>query len=371
MAQAILQFGTSRFLQAHVDLMVSEALRAGQALGGILVVQSTSSTESSARLAAMARGEGFPVHIRGLAAGQVVDRQVRVDSVREALHAQAGWKELLDAFAQAEVVVSNTADTGFDPDPSDDAGLLSAPHRIPYSYPAKLLVLLHRRWRVNPQASLTICPTELIGRNGDVLRRLVVDLAVRWAVPPGLRDYLQERCIWVNSLVDRIVSGALQPVGAIAEPYALWAVERRPGMKLPCTHADIVVTQDLSTHERLKLFVLNLGHTWLAEQWLQGQAGSARTVLEAMHEPLLRQGLEEVWDAEVMPVFDALGLGAQARAYVAVVRERLCNPFLEHALSDIAGNHAQKKARRVAALLELADGMGLPRTQARLRRLPP
>lgn len=369
MAQPILQFGTSRFLQAHVDLMISEALQAGQALGGITVVQSTFSPESSTRLAAMAQARGFPVHIRGLAAGQVVDRQVWVDSVREALHAQARWSELLDAFAQAEVVVSNTADTGFELDASDDAALLTAPHRVPNSYPAKLLVLLHRRWQGNPHAPLTICPTELVARNGDVLRGVVTGLADRWRVPRGLRDYLEERCIWVNSLVDRIVSAALRPAGAVAEPYALWAVESREGMRLPCAHADLVVTDDLSTHERLKLFVLNLGHTWLAEQWLQGRAGSARTVLQAMHEPLLREGLEQVWDAEVMPVFEALGLGPQARAYVEVVRERLCNPFLEHALSDIAGNHAQKKARRVGALLELADSLGVPRTQARLRQL--
>ena len=41
--RAILQFGTGRFLLAHVDLFVSEALAAGQAAGGILVVQTTRS----------------------------------------------------------------------------------------------------------------------------------------------------------------------------------------------------------------------------------------------------------------------------------------------------------------------------------------
>ena len=35
----ILQFGTSRFLQAHVDLFVSEARKDGQDCGPIAVVQ--------------------------------------------------------------------------------------------------------------------------------------------------------------------------------------------------------------------------------------------------------------------------------------------------------------------------------------------
>lgn len=370
MTQPILQFGTGRFLQAHVDLMVSEALARGQALGGITVVQSTSNPESSARLAAMARPGGFPVRLRGLEREQVVDRQVQVASVRETLHAPTQWQELLAQFAQAEVVVSNTADTGFQLDPADDATLLAEGGGVPRSYPARLLVLLHHRWRTNPEACLTILPTELVSRNGDVLRALVAGLSAQWAAPPSFQDYLREGCIWANSLVDRIVSAPLQPVGAVAEPYALWAIESTAGLKVPCVHPDIVLTHDLATYERLKLFVLNLGHTWLAEQWLQGET-PVRTVLEAMHEPTLRQGLEEVWSEEVLPVFEALGLGAQARVYVDVVRGRLCNPFLAHALADIASNHAQKKARRVAPVLELAAQAGAASRFTRLRQLCP
>ena len=37
----ILQFGTSRFLQAHADLFISEALARGEALGPVTVVQSS------------------------------------------------------------------------------------------------------------------------------------------------------------------------------------------------------------------------------------------------------------------------------------------------------------------------------------------
>jgi tagaturonate reductase len=73
------------------------------------------------------RTDGFPVRLLRLDRGAVVDRQVRVASVRETPHAHTDWQELLACFAQAEVVVSNTADTGFHLDPSDDAGLLVDP----------------------------------------------------------------------------------------------------------------------------------------------------------------------------------------------------------------------------------------------------
>ena len=50
----ILQFGASRFLQAHVDLFVSEALPRGEAMGPIAVAGTTGSPESRRRIAAFA-----------------------------------------------------------------------------------------------------------------------------------------------------------------------------------------------------------------------------------------------------------------------------------------------------------------------------
>lgn len=365
--QPIVQFGTGRFLQAHVDLFVSQALARGEALGGIAVVQSTASAQSSARLAAMRDGAGFPVRIRGLVRGEVVDREEWVNSIRETCHAEAQWPVLVACFTQARVVVSNTAEAGFKLDSSDDAGLIGDPLRVPRSFPAKLVVLLHERWQRNPEEPLTLCPTELVSHNGDVLRDTVLGLAQAWRLADPFLAYLQERCVWVNSLVDRIVSAPLEPVGAVAEPYALWAVERTAGMTLPCTHPDVQVVDDVTTHERLKLFILNLGHTWLVDESLRC-GSAARTVLDAMHDRRLRDGLEAVWAEEVVPVFEAMGLGARARAYVDVTRDRLCNPFLAHALADIAANHEEKKRRRIQPVLELAGKLGVAAPQSRLRR---
>jgi len=67
----ILQFGTSRFLQAHVDLFISQALGNGQALGKVTVVQTTGSADSAERVQALASGAGYPVRIQGLDNGQV------------------------------------------------------------------------------------------------------------------------------------------------------------------------------------------------------------------------------------------------------------------------------------------------------------
>jgi tagaturonate reductase len=363
---SILQFGTGRFLQAHVDLFVSDALRQGQALGRITVVQSTGSPQSSARAAALSHG--YRVEVRGMQQGQPVQTTVQVNSIQTVWHADRNWAQLRDAMAgSVQVIVSNTADAGYMLDATDQAALLHTPHATPRSYPAKLLVLLHHRWQRRPEAPLTLYPCELVSRNGETLRAIVRDLALQWDAPSAFIHYLQTHCAWVNSLVDRIVSSPLEPAGAVAEPYALWAVEKQDRMVLPCSHPAIVQTDDLASFEQRKLWLLNLGHTFLAEHWQRMGGPAGMTVVQAMHTPALRDPLEAVWAEEVLPVLDAEGRGAAARPYLEELRDRLLNPFLEHRLADIAQNHAEKKQRRLAPVVQRAEELQLPLAQLQLR----
>ena len=365
MGNPILQFGTSRFLQAHVDLFTSEALAAGRALGEITVVQTTSSAESRARIDALRAARRYPVRIRGRRHGATIDRVVDCTAITEALHATEDWARLRERVAcEVRTIVSNTGDGGYALFDDDGADLLDGA-RSPRGFAAKLAVLLHERFRAGG-APVTLLPCELVARNGDTLRDLVIAVARRWEADAAFVDYLTGGCVWVNSLVDRIVSEPIHPVGAIAEPYALWAVGRTAGMTLPCEHPDIVVTDDLERYERRKLLLLNLGHTVLAEQWLARGGMPDVTVGAAMDDPAYRAPLEAVWNDEVMPVFDALGEHDAALAYLDEVRDRFSNPFLAHRLADIAGNHDMKKARRLRPVVDLARALKLQIRQPHL-----
>ena len=352
----ILQFGTGRFLQAHVDLFVSEAMDADAALGGITVVQTTDDPQGRARVAALAQGRGHEVRIRGLAHGRAVDERRHCRSVRAALRSATQWDTVRREIAggAVRVLVSNTGDAGWQLARTDDRGHLARDAAAPRAYPAKLLVLLHDRWQARPDDALTLLPCELVARNGERLRDVVAGLALAWDMPAAFQDWLRGHPAWANSLVDRIVSEPLEPVGAVAEPYALWAIERQPALMLPCRHAAIVLTDDLARFERLKLWLLNLGHSVLAELWLRDGRADDRTVLQAMQDDAMRSTLEGVWADEVLPVFDALGEGDAARDYLVALRERLLNPWLAHRLADIAAHHETKKARRFAPVVALA-----------------
>ena len=231
----ILQFGASRFLQAHVDLFVSDALARGEAMGPIAVAGTTGSPESRRRIAAFATGLPYRVLVKGLSNGAVVDESVEVGSVGAGVDAATQWDELERLFVAARCAVSNTADRGYETDPDDrpDAG-------PPRSFPAKLAKLLLARFSAGADP-ITLFPCELTPANGKVLRGVVLDMLDRWQAPATARRWVGEECLWVNSLVDRIVSEPLEPLGAVAEPYALWAIEDQPGLELPCRHPAIIV----------------------------------------------------------------------------------------------------------------------------------
>lgn len=362
----ILQFGTSRFLLAHADLFISQALDEGKAIGRIAIVQTTGNAESLKRVAALSSGLPYPVRIRGIRDGQEVDDEISCKAVALALTADTDWAEVRRIACVAKVVLSNTGDRGYELDSVDGPDLADDFTTVPKSFPAKLCMLLLERFQRHPEEPLSIFPCELVPRNGDRLSAIIRQLAVEWQLPAGFVFYLNEKCRFANSLVDRIVSEPLDPVGAVAEPYALWAIETQDGIVLPCKHASIVLTDDLDRYERLKLFLLNLGHSYLAERWLLDHRAKDETVRQAMGDRALLADLETLWCGEVLPVFEAEGLGEDAKAYIGSVRDRFLNPFLAHRLADIAANHEEKKRRRFLPVVAAAERLGLHLPQPKL-----
>ncbi|MES0882555.1 mannitol dehydrogenase family protein [Roseibium sp. SCP14] len=358
----IVQFGTSRFLQAHADLFISEALREGRALGRITVVQSSGDASRASRLQALADPEGYSVQIKGVDQGELVDTVRTVQSVARGLSLPFDLAEIAAIIkGKARIIISNTADAGFRPQDADKTAEFSAQ----MSYPAKLTWFLFQRFRAGGEP-IQVMPAELIPQNGTVLRGLVLSIAQIY--PEEFRAWLQSEVLWVNSLVDRIVSEPLEPAGAVAEPYALWAIENQPGLIVPCEHPDVRVVDDLEQVETLKLYILNLGHTYMVSRWLAAGSLSRQFVREAIEDDVELADLKDLYAREVVPAFAAQGRAEEAEAYVKTTIDRFQNPFLDHKLSDIAQNHAEKVDRRIGSFLKWAKAsdpdMQMPRLEA-------
>ena len=358
----VMQFGTSRFLQAHADLFFTEA----EPPKTVTAVQSSGDAARAHRIAALAAPGGFPVHVRGIKDGRIVDEARQVTSIRRGLSTVSHWPQITAIFTgQISCVISNTGDVGFDPLPADAA---PTPHQA-MSYPAKLFHLLAARHRAGREP-IAIFPLELVPGNGAVLMRRVMDVARLNRADDAMLTFL-DACIWANSLVDRIVAQPIEPAGAIAEPYALWAIERQPALIAPCVHPAVRLVDDLDPVERLKLHILNLGHTVLVDLWRSADGAADLTVCQALEGPL-GDDLNAVLQDEVLAGFGARGMRRQAEAYLQTTLERFANPFLDHRLSDIAVNHRSKIDRRLVAFVdwvrELEPEFAAPRLEAIARR---
>ncbi|MDE2445085.1 MAG: mannitol dehydrogenase family protein [Alphaproteobacteria bacterium] len=350
MKNQILQFGTSRFLQAHADLFVHEAREAGQDIGPITVVKTTHSLERAGRVAAFGDPSGYQVRIRGLSDGALVERSVWVRSVVAGLDAHENWPQVQDEFVcRTAIVICNVGEAGYAVS-AEDIALGPDDSKLPAGFPAKLLRLLLARF-YGGALPLLILPCELISENGKVLRGVLRDLAITWKLDDSFLTWLGAQVNICNTLVDRIVSEPLEPIGAITEPYALWAIEASDPLTIPFSHPAIVVTDDLTPFLRLKLHILNLGHSFLAQIWMAEKHQPDETVREILNDPDILMRLTELYRQDIVPGFTVWGMRAEAQAYVISTLERFRNPYLNHRLSDIFHNHALKVQRRGADFL--------------------
>ena len=352
--ETVLQFGSGRFLRGFADLFISHANAGGQAVGRVVVVQST----GDARAAGLNQGAGrYHVVVRGYEDGEVVDRVEVCDSVSRALHAPTEWPAVLELARSPALrtVLSNTTEAGYVLDPAD--GPTDSP---PRSFPAKLLAVLHARWRAGGEP-LTVVPCELIEGNAGILRGLLARLATDWRLPAEFHDWLGY-CPVLHTLVDRIVTGTpadhpllgIDPMLIVAEPFAFWAVEDHPASQFRLQHPSVVRTPDVTPFFLRKVRILNAAHTALL---VKARPRGFALVREAVEDPDLGAWLRRLLGEEIVPTLD--GRVDQPARFAEQTLERFRNPFLDHKFSDIALHHASKvQVRLVPTRDEFAAKFG-------------
>jgi tagaturonate reductase len=336
--ETILQFGSGRFFRAFADLFIHQANAGGQAVGRVVIAQSTGGERAGGL---NDQGGRYHVLVRGLENGTVVERLEPVSSVSRALVASTQWDEVraLARSPQLRVVLSNTTETGYDLFPGD------RPEQTPpRSFPAKLLLLLRERYAA-ALPGLTIVPCELREHNADLLRKIVTQLAADWDLPAEFRSWLTTECVWLNTLVDRIVTAtpadhpllATDRLLTVCEPYALWAIQDVPRAGHFLEQPAVIWTANVEPYFLRKVRILNGAHTALA---IRALPLGFQTVRQAVNDPEMGAWLERLLFEEVVPVL--VGRVNDPEGFARQTLERFRNPFLEHKLTDIVVHHAAK-----------------------------
>ena len=373
MRERVLQIGTGNFLRAFTGWMVDRMNRLGLFDGRIVVAQATPTSRVTET---MNQQDGwYTVLARGLAGSERVEQVNVVGSISRAINPYAASCEYLSLAGRPDLrfVVCNTT----------EAGVVYRRSAIfeegcPQTFPAQLAALLYGRYCVFKGAAdrgWIVLPCELIDRNGDTLKRIVLQHAEDWGFERGFVEWVNEACCFTNTLVDRIVPGfpsdeadALRErlgyedrLLTAAEVYHSWVIEadRDVAKEWPVAEAGVNVTwtDDLTPYRTRKVRLLNGPHTMMiAPSLLAGK----ESVRESLEDPVIWELVQRALFEEIIPTVDLPEDDKQQ--YSKDVLERFRNPFIVHRLTSIALNGVSKWRVRVLPSLEAYAAMrgGLP-----------
>jgi tagaturonate reductase len=355
--EKVVQFGEGNFLRAFVDWMISRMNTRGLFNGSVVVVQPI----PQGMVDALNDQDGlYTVLLRGIRDGKPIEEKEVVTSVSRGLNPYTDFAGFLRCAEDPGLrfIVSNTTEAGIafrDKDRPTDAP--------PASFPGKLTVFLHHRFRQFSGAADKGCvmlPCELIERNGDTLKKTILQTARNWRLETAFLDWLEHHNEFTNTLVDRIVTGyPRDEIVALTaslgyhddlldagEIFHSWVIESRWNLAgdLPLTEAglDVVWTTNMTPYRDRKVRILNGAHTMLA---LAAYLAGKRTVGECMADVLLRGYVEKALAEEIIPTLDLPKEGLLR--FAAAVMERFANPHIKHYLLSIALNSTSKYRARV------------------------
>ncbi len=368
--EKVLQFGTGVLLRGLPDYYIDKANKQNVFNGRVVVVKSTGSNVD-----AFAKQNGLFTHcIKGIVDGEKTEKFIINAAISRVLSANENWYEIMQYAASPEmqVVISNTTEVGIELKTDDD--IFAAP---PHSFPAKLLAFLYRRFKVfngNAESGMVIIPTELIVDNGERLKDIVLQLATINHLEDTFLKWLNEANDFCNSLVDRIVPGALKKqeqeifeqhagysdaLTIMSEPYSLWAIETasektKSILSFQQTDETVIITADIDKYRELKLRLLNATHTFCcALAFMSG----FNLVNEAMRDISFNSFIKKLMKDEIAPCITGGNIGTDdAIAFANQVIDRFSNPFIEHRWLSISLNYSAKiKSRCVPLICSYAE----------------
>lgn len=356
--ERVIQFGEGGFLRGFVDWMLHKINATSDFNGSVVVVQPIKEglcdmlTAQDCVYTHIVRGsEGYETE--------------RIDVISRCVKPYDDFAAYLALAENPDFrfIVSNTTESGIVFSPDDK--ITDAP---PASFPAKLTLLLKRRYELG-LGGFIFLPCELIDRNGDNLKKCVLQYADLWSLGDGFKAWIENENVFTNTLVDRINTG--YPRGEelnlgyednmvnTSEFFHLWVIETECDIEaeLPFSSANlnVIVTRDkLEMYRTRKVRILNGAHTSLVPHAL---LSGFDTVKSCIDDPEMREHIRRCVFDEIIPTLDLPR--DELESYAASVLERFGNPYIKHYLSSIALNSVSKfKVRVLPSILEYERRFG-------------
>ena len=361
--ERVIQFGEGGFLRGFVDWMLQKINEASDFDGSVVVVQPI----EQGMCDMLSAQDCVYTHVcRGV---EGVDTTV-VDVISRCVKPYEDFAAYLALAEQPEMrfVVSNTTESGIVF--SSDDKITDAP---PKAFPAKVTLLLKKRYELG-LGGFIFLPCELINRNGDNLKKCVLQYADLWNLGDEFKEWVEKENVFTNTLVDRINTG--YPRGEdlglgyednmanTSEFFHLWVIETdfdlNAEMPFSKTDLNVIITPDkLEMYRTRKVRILNGAHTSLVPY---AMLSGLDTVKSCLDDETMSTHLKKCVFDEIIPTLDLPR--DELLSYANSVVERFSNPYIKHYLSAIALNSVSKfKVRVLPSILEYINRYGkMPET---------
>lgn len=365
----IVQFGEGNFLRAFIGYAIQELNKKADFNAGIAVVQPI-----DRGLVSMLNDQDglYTLFMKGIKKGEEIQEVELIDNIVKGVDPYANFAEYLSLAKEEslEFIISNTTEAGIAYVESDTAEM-----QPPSSFPAKLTVLLHERFKhFNGDASkgLTIIPCELINHNSETLKEIILRYIEDWNLGEDFKNWILEHNAFHSTLVDRIVPGypkdEIEAYNAqldyadnlivAAEVFLLWVIEGGDDLKakLPFdkTNLDVKIVDDMQPYRTRKVRILNGAHTAMVPfSYLYGN----RTVKQSVDNEFTGEFINKAVFNEII---DTLEMDRdELNSFAEEIFDRFRNPFIIHNLSSIALNSISKfKVRVLPSLLGYVEVHG-------------
>jgi tagaturonate reductase len=358
----VVQFGEGNFLRAFIDYAFQELNEKVDFNAGIAVVQPI----ENGMVNMLNDQDGlYTLFMKGLTKGKEIQEKTLISNLVSGINPYTNFNDYLALAKEEELafIISNTTESGIAYVSTDTPTM-----QPPSSYPAKLTVLLHERFKHfngDVAKGLAIIPCELINNNADTLKEIILKYSVDWSLGADFKNWIQNNNSFHNTLVDRIVPG--YPRAEIdaynkeldyadnlivtAETFFLWVIEGGDDLKakLPFhkTSLDVKIVADMQPYRTRKVRILNGAHTAMVPfSLMYGNETVKETVDNAFTGKFINQAIfEEINETIEMDK-------AELDLFASDVLDRFRNPFIKHNLSSIALNSISKfKVRALPSVL--------------------
>ncbi|MBO5096967.1 MAG: tagaturonate reductase [Agathobacter sp.] len=350
--EKIIQFGEGGFLRGFVDWMIQKVNETTDFDGQVVVVQPI---EQGMCDMLSAQGCVYTHVCRGSEGVEVK----KIDVISRCVKPYEDWNAYMALAENADFrfIVSNTTESGIVY--SDADKITDAP---PKTFPAKVTLLLKKRFDLGLPGFIFL-PCELINRNGDNLKKCILQYADLWNLGDDFKNWVEKDNVFTNTLVDRINTG--YPKGEdlglgyednmanTSEFFHLWVIETDYDLASEINFAaadlNVIITPDkLEMYRTRKVRILNGAHTSLVPYaLLEGKD----TVKSCIDDPVMYEHIRKCVFDEIIPTLDLPK--DELESYANSVLERFGNPYIKHYLSAIALNSVSKfKVRVLPSILE-------------------